>query len=161
MLDEDGKITIIGLSPITGKETNEQVDLPADFNNEDVNHDFKDIEVRNVVCCGVLRCTVAWRTVAWRGVVRRGVDSFRSNRSTTPIAMRPSRRPTSHHPLLPGHCGRRAEPGRYCGSPTCARHRVASRLGNSFTHVFAPRVLSTSHMARPSEVRCYILIDGS
>ena len=45
MLDEDGKITIIGLSPVTGKETNEQVDLPADFNNEDVNHDFKDIEV--------------------------------------------------------------------------------------------------------------------
>jgi len=44
VLDEDGKITIIGLSPITGKQTNEQLDLPADFNNEDVNHDFKDIE---------------------------------------------------------------------------------------------------------------------
>lgn len=43
VLDEDGKITVIGLSPVTGKETNEQLDLPADW-TEDANHDFKDIE---------------------------------------------------------------------------------------------------------------------
>ena len=89
VLDEDGKITIIGLSPITGKvypfidaqlclegcfdlvpypsslaflfstslrwsdynttlypkETNQQLDLPDDFYNDESNRDFKDIEV--------------------------------------------------------------------------------------------------------------------